>query len=382
MDAVPGSLLLILTRVCVMGLLCPLFTVAVQAEPSLIMPKARQSLLLDITNTGQRLLAVGERGHVLLQDSPRDEWQQVSVPVQRMLTALCFSDSVRGWAVGYDGVVLATVDGGKSWHTQYLGLTYQFALNQQLLSDLIMKKRSLEAALATGEDDDIKRDVVSQLEELALDIEDAQAALAEPPYTPPLLDVYCRDSLTGYAVGAFGIFLSTRDGGVNWLREDNRIPNPGQYHLNAITGNGDGKLWIVGESGLMFYSANDGRNWQPLDSPYEGSLFGIEYQSERNTLLAFGLRGNAFLSSDGGVKWTKSHTVGDRAFSGGAWFNADYVMLVGSVGNAQLSRDGGLNFQVVSFPGRANLSAVAVRNGRATAVGLGGIYPIDELGEP
>jgi photosystem II stability/assembly factor-like uncharacterized protein len=382
MDAVLGSLLSRCVPLHVLALLCSLYVPVVCAEPARIMPKAMQSLLLDITDVGQRLVAVGDRGHVLYQDAPRGEWQQAPVPVRQMLTALCFSGPDRGWAVGYDGVVIATIDGGKSWHAQYLGLTYQSALNQQRLNDLYAKRGATKATLAAAADERRAQDLRSQLEELALDIEDAQDALGEPPYTPPLLDVYCSDSLTAYAVGAFGIFIYTEDGGVNWHRDDGRIPNPGGYHLNGITGDADRQLWVVGEGGLMFYSDNAGGSWQSLDSPYEGSLFGVEYQGERNRLLAYGLRGNAFVSTDGGVSWIRSQTQGNRSFAGGVWFNADYVMLVGSVGNAQLSRNGGLSFDTVPFPSRANLSAVAVRNGRATAVGLGGIYPVEELAQP
>ncbi|MEH6591543.1 MAG: YCF48-related protein [Halioglobus sp.] len=382
MDAVLTNMRIGLARLCVPVLLCMLLAPAVSAEPARVMPKAMQSLLLDITDVGARLVAVGDRGHVLYQDSPEDEWQQAPVPVRQMLTSLCFSGPDRGWAVGYDAVVVATVDGGRSWHDQYLGLTYQFAFNQQLLTDLISKKNTLTASLAVADTDVEVNDLRNQLEDLALDIGDAQDALAEPVHTPPLFDVYCQDSLNAYAVGAFGIFVYTQDGGVNWHRDDRRIPNPGQYHLNAITGDAGNLLWIVGEGGLMFHSDDKGLNWQQLESPYEGSLFGIQYHIGRSMLLVYGLQGNAFVSADGGVSWIKSQTEGNRSFAGGVWFNADYVMLVGGVGNVQLSRNGGLNFDTVPFPGRANLSAVAVRNGRATAVGLGGIYRVEELVQP
>jgi photosystem II stability/assembly factor-like uncharacterized protein len=38
-------------------------------------------------------------------------------------------------------------------------------------------------------------------------------------------------------------------------------------------------------------------------SPYEGSLFGVIGTAQPNTLLAYGLRGNLFRSTDFGDSW-------------------------------------------------------------------------------
>ena len=81
-------------------------------------PLASQSLLLDITKINpSTLVAVGERGHILLS-SDGQQWQQASVPVQSTLTAVYFVDETHGWAVGHDATILATIDGGLSWQIQ------------------------------------------------------------------------------------------------------------------------------------------------------------------------------------------------------------------------------------------------------------------------
>lgn len=53
-------------------------------------------------------------------------------------------------------------------------------------------------------------------------------------------------------------------------------------------------------------SRDDGTTWDYLDSPYEGSLFGILPLAAR-TYLIYGLRGHVFRTSDGGQSfepWT------------------------------------------------------------------------------
>src|SRR6185369_10757001 len=83
-------------------------------QPSEIAPLASSSLLLDLALAGNRMVAVGERGHVLLSDDQGATWRQAkSVPTRVMLTAVFFVDADYGWAVGHDETILNTVDGGE-----------------------------------------------------------------------------------------------------------------------------------------------------------------------------------------------------------------------------------------------------------------------------
>src|SRR5688572_32351199 len=57
---------------------------------------AARSLLLDITHAGERLVAVGERGHVLQSDDAGATWKQAErVPTSAMLTGVHFADEQR-----------------------------------------------------------------------------------------------------------------------------------------------------------------------------------------------------------------------------------------------------------------------------------------------
>ena len=67
--------------------------------------------------------------------------------------------------------------------------------------------------------------------------------------TNPLLDVWFEDAKPGYVVGAFGLMLRTRDGGTTGSRCCTR-DNPKTLHLYAVRGIG-GDLYIAGEQGLL-----------------------------------------------------------------------------------------------------------------------------------
>ena len=79
------------------------------AEP---MRLARSSLLLDADADGSRIIVVGERGHVLVSSDDGQRWQQARVPTRSTLTAVQIVDGTCAWAVGHDGVILKSDDGG------------------------------------------------------------------------------------------------------------------------------------------------------------------------------------------------------------------------------------------------------------------------------
>jgi photosystem II stability/assembly factor-like uncharacterized protein len=350
------------------------------AQDSLIMPLSPQSLLLDIVPADKRLVAVGERGHILLSDDRGSSWRQASVPTRQLLTAVYFSDPQRGWAVGHDGLVLATVDGGEHWVIQRDGLQDQQRLHQQKLVQLEEQRESLRGALLAADSREQREDYQLQLENLDLDIEDIQLALTEPVHAPPLLDIYFHDELRGIAVGAFNTLLLTSDGGVNWEHRSERLDNPDEYHLNAITGDGLGNAWIAGEGGLLFRSADFGESWSTLFSPYPGSWFGISLAPQSGELLVFGLRGNVFHSRDGGDNWQAAATTTDRSLAGGGYLSERYAMLVGAVGTLLVSEDGGASFEERELKSRVNLSGVALAGERAALVGQGGVQLTEGVG--
>jgi photosystem II stability/assembly factor-like uncharacterized protein len=220
-----------------------LFSATVTAEtpitpaPAEIAPRAAEDLLTRVVQAGERLVAIGDRGHILLSDDAGEHWTQVAVPVRALLTSAMFVDAKNGWAVGHDAVILHTQDAGQTWTLQ------QFS-----------------------------------------------------PGAEPLLDVYFVDLQRGYAVGAYGQFLATTDGGASWQAVENALTEEA-VHLNAIARLGDGSLLLVGELGMLARSEDEGRTWTRLESPYESSLFAVEPFGERGAVIG-GLRGNVFMTTD------------------------------------------------------------------------------------
>ena len=117
----------------------------------------------------------------------------------------------------------------------------------------------------------------------------------------PLLDVLVIDARRVWVVGAYGLALSTEDGGATWASWAERLDNPKGQHLYALRKRGDSVL-LAGEQGLLLLSTDGGRSFKRLESPYRGSWFTAELTGEQ-TLLVAGLRGNTWRSVDGGAAW-------------------------------------------------------------------------------
>ncbi|MDB5983087.1 MAG: glycosyl hydrolase [Pseudomonas sp.] len=245
------------------------------AKPSEL---AVRSPLLDVANAGKRLVAVGQRGHILYSDDAGQQWQQANVPVSSDLNAVYFPSPEQGWAVGNDGVILHSRDAGVTWKKQ---------LDGRQIGGLLIKHY---AALANAEPSN---------EQWPLLVADGQR-LVEEGADKPLLDVWFADDKLGYVVGVFNLILRTEDGGQNWTPFQDRTDNPQNFHLNAIGSTGDA-LYIVGEQGLVLKWNDAQQRFAALNTPYQGSFFGVV--GKPGEVVVYGLRGNVLRSTDGGVSW-------------------------------------------------------------------------------
>lgn len=304
------------------------------AQPSIIAPLAASSLVLDIAEAGQRLVAVGERGHVLLSTDAGLSWTQVQVPVSATLTAVYFVDERHGWAVGHDEVILRTEDGGDSWQRSHFA----------------------------------------------------------PEMNRPLLDVWFADTLHGLAVGAYGAIFRSEDGGREWAEVPfEPVPLGGplpasdpddytaevdmgfDFHLNAIVRGPDSRLYLAAEAGRLFRSDDLGGSWRELPSPYDGSFYGI-LPLDGDALLAFGLRGHLFRSEDGGMNWTRLETGTVALLNSAIRPAPDTVIVAGLTGVLLLSTDGGRTFTYTQQDDRKALTApVWAGSGQIVVAGEAGV---------
>lgn len=250
-------------------------------RPALQVRAPERQVLQAAALAGPRIVAIGERGLVLLSDDQGKTWRQArQVPVSVSLTALSFVDAQRGWAVGHGGVILHTTDGGETWARQADGV------------DLAKSALAEAEQMAAQRPGDTAADRA---------LADARRLLDDGP-DKPLLDVRFADARRGWVVGAYNLFFETTDGGASWRSVGTRLDNPRGLHLNTIAVRGQ-TLFIAGEQGVLYRSVDAGQTFQTLASPYKGSWFSLALGGDGSVTVG-GLRGNAFRSADGGASWS------------------------------------------------------------------------------
>lgn len=242
-------------------------------RPAVALRDPQRAALLGLSQAGARVVAVGERGVVLLSDDAGKSWRQAAgVPVSATLTAVQFINEQTGWAVGHQGVVLRSDDGGEHWRRQLDG------------------HGAAKLLLAEAQGGADPRAVA-----------EAQRAVQEGA-DKPLLALHFVNQREGLVAGAFNLLLATQDGGKTWQSIASRLDNPKGAHLYAIDRDGSDVL-IAGEQGLLLHSADGGRRYERVITPYAGSFFGVTREAG-GAWLAAGLRGNALRSADAGKTWT------------------------------------------------------------------------------
>jgi photosystem II stability/assembly factor-like uncharacterized protein len=270
-----------------------------------------RAVLLSAARAGQRIVAVGERGIALFSDDGGKQWRQSQVPTSVSLTAVQFVGEQQGWAVGHGGVVLHTSDAGASWALQIDG--------RQMAA--LMQK----SAQASGD---------------ARALAEAERLVADGP-DKPFLSLYFKDAQNGMVIGAYGLALSTQDGGKTWVSMADRLDNPGGMHLSSVLAQGD-RLLIAGEQGLALLSLDGGASFRRLTVPYEGTFFQGAWLGERSLLLA-GLRGQLWRSDDLGEVWTQVQSPVPVSFSASAPGGQDTLWLANQAGGLFSFKAGQLN---------------------------------------
>jgi photosystem II stability/assembly factor-like uncharacterized protein len=296
---------------------------------------AARGLLSGLALAGARIVAVGQRGHVLTSDDAGQTWSQAEVPLSSDLNAVHFPQPDTGYAVGHDGVVLKSVDAGRSWTR---------LLDGRGLGDVLVAYYTKSAD-----------------EKWLAEAKRFAAQGAENPF----LDVWFQDAGTGFVVGAFGLVLRTADGGKTWQPLLHASDNPKALHLYAVRRVG-ADLFIAGEQGTLLKW--DGQRFAALTTPYPGTLFGVV--GNERAVLAHGLRGNLVRSTDGGRSWAAVPTGLGVGLTASTVDAQGRFVIVSQAGHVLVSRDDGASFAPLKIE-RPIPAAAVVGAGAGTLVVAG-----------
>lgn len=207
------------------------------------------------------------------------QWNAQTSGTDKDLWDVYMVNADRGWAVGYDGTILTTSNGGTSWSAQTSSVTTHlygtFFLDEN--TGWIVGKSAKVLKTTNG---------------------GATWSLTGAGITGDLWDVQFLDTSVGYVASSNGIYKST-DGGANWTQMPTSTNAFYQLHfLDDLTG------WAAGSNGKIRATTNGGTTWATQEADVSGSIYGL-YFTSATTGYGATQDGDWLKTTNGGTTWVK-----------------------------------------------------------------------------
>jgi photosystem II stability/assembly factor-like uncharacterized protein len=290
--------------------------------------------------------AVGTNGVIRITTNGGATWSPQASGTSRFLRDVYFSDATHGTIVGESGLILRTTD-GTNWTPQTSG-TLQHLVHVNFVNN--------DVGMACGQGGVILKTIDGGV-----------------TWTPQnsgtgveLPGVYMLDANTAVAVGFGGTILRTTNGGATW----GSVAVPGftadlrSVHFFGSTGA------AVSIGGGILRSTNAGQSWSAVSSGTATDLYSVHFR-DPNTVYAVGTVA-VRVSNDAGITWDTSHTT---LFGGDLYsvvFNSTAGWAVGQNGLIlHAEAPAAVQFSAASYNPSENvgsLTVTAVRSGDTSGV--------------
>ncbi len=213
------------------------------------------------------------------------QWEYVhpDYPAEN-LRSVNFADNENVWAVGDNGVLVHSTDGGFNWNFQDLGIRKNFN------------------------------------------------------------NIQFVDSEKGWIVGHDGLILHTNNGGEQWVIQ-NTDTDRDLFAVNFLDENIG---WAAGRSSTILRTNNGGLNWVEVDHPYSGGrLDNIQFINEEFGMTV-GTKSTQeqvyMLTTDGGETWEESSIGSPSRFNDLHIFDENNIIISSGNGQIRTTSDGGENW--------------------------------------
>ena len=248
----------------------------------------------------------------------------ISPGVTENLNSVFFIDAINGIAVGDNGQIIITNNGGTTWNTTTNAHT------GQNFNGVFMA--SPDEAWVVGDGGIIRYTT------------DGGSTWQQQysPTTCHLTDVHFMGG-NGIIVGECGIILKFDP--VNDVWTSVRTTSTENFHLIRFID--DDTAFIAGANGTLFKTTDAGVSWSAVPSPTTFHIVGFEIMGNNGYLSD--ANGNLFLSNDGGATWPVQATAGSPANAIAA-FAPNQAIAVGPLGFVSKTNNAGNDWETLTNP--------------------------------
>jgi len=278
--------------------------------------------------------ALSNNGVIVSTIDGGQNWVLQTSNTAAALQKLQFVDSSTGWIVGGSGTILKTTDCGQTWTLQSSG-TDVFLTGLSFVSPT--------EGWVCGQDGTI------------LKTSDGGATWTpqDSAFNLGLEAIFFMNPLRGWAVGAFGTILSTTDGGATWSsqhfeRTNGGMPEvPGFTDVRFVSSLRGLVVGIERDGGIILSTEDGGATWIP-HAPLQttqaaGTLTGLTAVAFGDALHAWavGVSGTIWATTDGGATWTLQPIGSLELLSGVSFIDGNVGWVIGSHGTLLKTTTGG-----------------------------------------
>ncbi|MFQ5656703.1 MAG: WD40/YVTN/BNR-like repeat-containing protein [Candidatus Methylomirabilales bacterium] len=254
----------------------------------------------------QRGWVVGDGGRILATIDGGHTWHRHTAS-HLELSGIAFVSNQQGWVVGDAGTILSTHDGGASW-TRHPPVTSAFLYRVCFLTPTV------GWIVGAGGTILVTRDGGRQWQA-------QKSAVGQA-----LRDIACFSPHECVVVGDEGTVLTTQDGGATWTSQRrisiDGLVDVGDDNFTGVVITPDGTVWATagGRQGYVLRSDDRGKTWaMPIGGNLRmqapSSLHFWDYR--KGIVVGTELMGGGhgiLLTTDGGASWTVAKIAGWRGF--------------------------------------------------------------------
>jgi photosystem II stability/assembly factor-like uncharacterized protein len=247
--------------------------------------------------------------------TPEQAAKDIGLNEDSQLNSVSFSDSQHGWAVGIEGLILATNDGGAHWEKQQ-STTHDALFHVQFVDNLhgwVAAEYMQILATSDGGKSWKRQDNTAEAQ---------------------ISDLFFVDALHGWITDDHGHITTTNDGGKNWQTSFVGTDSLGSVRFTDLQ-NG----WAAAGS-VIAYTTDGGKSWQKKNVSLPVPLWKLAVISQKS-IIALGESKDIAVSEDGGAHWELKKNPNSTHISDIFFVDQMLGWGVGAEGTILGTKDGG-----------------------------------------
>jgi len=265
---------------------------------------------------------VSKAGDLFKSGDGGSTWEIKELKIKAGFNVIKFFNTEIGWIAGNNGILYKTTDGGDNWHP--------FTISHENFNSVYFQNEN--TGWMVGEEGSILKTT-----------DGGNTWTTRESGTPYFLKSICFVTpTTGWIVGS--AILKTTDGGETWI---NKAPNKTDCYCNDGFFISPNTGWVIEGNGKIIKTSDGGDTW--IKQSAESSSLLSVYFLNKNTGWVAGYGGHILTTTDGGSSWHFLSNVPSEMLNDLFFIDIKTGWAVDNNGSIFKTTDGGLNWSKQSF---------------------------------